>query len=148
MKPHQHGPSVEGQKKRPSYASNLGQKKQEVTSQLDHIIGPRRRDDDVYMCNDVRTWATWDHHPFYVRIQEEERTESFSKGKRKKKWTGWRPKTDERNVEFRKNVMEGGEERLKNIWLLFKKLLKLPLVKWRITLKLKEKKLYRVRRRL
>ena len=29
------------------------EKKQEVTSQLDCIVGPRR-DDDVNMCNDVR----------------------------------------------------------------------------------------------
>ena len=31
----------------------LGQKMQEVRSQLDYIIGPGRRDDEVYICNDV-----------------------------------------------------------------------------------------------
>ena len=57
----------------------LGQKRQEVTSLLDHIVGPRRRDKDVYKCNDVRTWATWDHYPRYARIQEEEKSQSFPK---------------------------------------------------------------------
>ena len=32
----------------------LGQRRQEVTLQLDSIIGPKRKDDDVYICNDVR----------------------------------------------------------------------------------------------
>ena len=38
----------------------------------------------MYICNDARTWATWDHYPFHARIQEEEETERFPKGKRKK----------------------------------------------------------------
>ena len=41
---------------------HLSPEKEEETLQLDHIIGPRRRDDDVYICNDERTWATWDHY--------------------------------------------------------------------------------------
>ena len=45
-------------------------------------------------------------YTIYVRIQEEELTTIFAKGKIKKKWTGWRPKTDEQTQEFRKNVME------------------------------------------
>ena len=52
---------------------HLGQKTQDLTSQLDNIVGPRRRDDDVYICNDVRTWATWDQNPKSARIQEEEK---------------------------------------------------------------------------
>ena len=39
-------------------------------SQLDYIIGPRRRDDEVHICNDVRTWATRDHYLGHARIQE------------------------------------------------------------------------------
>ena len=65
--------------------------KQEETSQLVYIIGPRRYD-EVYIYNDVRTWATWDHYPKYARIQEEEEIESFPK--ETKKWTGWKPKTE------------------------------------------------------
>ena len=37
---------------------------------------------------------------------------SFPKGKRKKKWTGWKPKTDEPKNEFEKKVMKGGEDRV------------------------------------
>ena len=78
-----------GRAKETAFApKHLGRKKQEVTLQLDGIIGPGRRNDEVYIFNDVRTWATWDHYPKYSRIQEEEKTESFSKGERKTKWTG------------------------------------------------------------
>ena len=35
---------------------------------------------------------------------------SFLRGKRKKKWTGWKTKTDEQKIEFRKKVMEIGED--------------------------------------
>ena len=41
---------------------HLSPEKEIETSQLDHIIGPRRRDYELYLCNDVRTWATWDHY--------------------------------------------------------------------------------------
>ena len=57
-----HVPSVEGLKKRLSRTNILGQKKQEETSQSDYIVGTGRRDDDVYICNDVRLWDTWDHY--------------------------------------------------------------------------------------
>ena len=52
--------------------------------------------------NDEMTWATWDHYSISARIKEEERTKELAKGKRKKKWTGWKPKTDEQTLEFRK----------------------------------------------
>ena len=51
---------------------HLSPEKEEETSQLYYIIGPRRRDVEVYICNDVRTWATWDHYAIYARIQNEE----------------------------------------------------------------------------
>ena len=89
----------------------LGQRRQEVTSQLDYIMGPRRRDDDVFFSNDVRLWDTWDHYQKNVRIQEGEETEHFPKRKRKKKWTGWRPKTDEQKIEFKKKECDGGWRR-------------------------------------
>ena len=44
-------------------------------------------------------------------MSEREETESFPKGKRKKKWTGRKPKTDEQKIEFKKKVMEDGEDR-------------------------------------
>ena len=73
-----------------------------------------------------------------ARIQEEEQTVSFPKGKRKKKWTGWKPKTDEQTSEFGKKVMEGGEDKIEEDSAVVNKTLRLPLVKWRITQKLKE----------
>ena len=42
---------------------NLSPEKKEETSQLDYIIGPMRRNGEVYIHNDVRTWSTWDHNP-------------------------------------------------------------------------------------
>ena len=50
--------------------------------------------------------------PKNARILDEEQTESFPKGKRKKKWTGWKPKTDERKIGFRKKVMENGDDNM------------------------------------
>ena len=38
-------------------------------------------------------------------------TESFPKRKRKKKWTGLRTKTDEQKLDFKKKVVEGGEDK-------------------------------------
>ena len=46
--------------------------------------------------------------PIYARILDEEQTESFPKGQ--KKWTGWKPKKDEQKIEFRKKMMEVGED--------------------------------------
>ena len=78
---------------------------------MDYIIGPRRRDDDAYIHNDVKLWDAWDHYPIYARIQEGKSTEHLAERKRTKKWTGWRPRTDEEQIEFKKNVMENGEDR-------------------------------------
>ena len=51
--------------------------------------------------------------PIYARIQEEEQTESFPERKRKKKWTGWKPKTDEqKKLNLRKKVTEGDEDKI------------------------------------
>ena len=53
---------------------------------------------------------------------------------------------DQRQMS-KKKTNSGGKRRrvaktrLKNIWRLFRKLLKLPLVKWRITQKVQEKKI-------
>ena len=44
------------------HAQTSESRKGEETSQSDYIIAPRRRDDEVYICNDVRTWATWNHY--------------------------------------------------------------------------------------
>ena len=51
--------------------SHLGQDKKEEFSQLDYIIGPVKRNDEIYIHNERRLWAIWDHHPIFVRIHEE-----------------------------------------------------------------------------
>ena len=78
---------------------------------MDYIIGPRRRNDEENIRNDVRTWATWDHYPIYDRIQDEEQTKNFPKGMRMKKWTGWKPKADEQTIEFKRKVMEKNDDK-------------------------------------
>ena len=87
---------------------HLSPEKEEETSQLGYNNGPRRRADEVYICNGVRTWATWDHHTQKVPVDEEQ-TESFPKGKRKKKWTGWKPK--DRRAKNRIQEERDGERR-------------------------------------
>ena len=72
----------------------LGEKMQELKAQLDYIIGPRWKSDDACIHNDVKIWDSWDHCPIYAMIQEDEIAKYFPARKRKK-WTGWRPKTDE-----------------------------------------------------
>ena len=66
------------------------------------------RYNEVYIHNDERTWATWDHHPFYARIQEDGHSNNFEKAE-KMNWTGWKPKTEEQSAEFTKKVMEKNE---------------------------------------
>ena len=43
-------------------------------------------------------------------MQEEEQATHFAKGKRKKKWTGWKPKTDEQTMEFQNKVIEKNDD--------------------------------------
>ena len=80
----------------------LGDKRQEWKSQLDYIIGPRERDDDVDIHNDVKLWDTWDHYPIYGVIQEGKSAEHFPEKKRTKKLTGWRPRTEAQKIELKK----------------------------------------------
>ena len=75
------------------------------TSQLDYIIGLMRRNDEVYIHNEGRLWATWDHCLIYARIQEDVHSK-FSIKKRGKMWSGWTPKTEEQSVEFNNRMME------------------------------------------
>ena len=48
-------------------AEALRKDRKEELSQLDYIIGPMRRNDEVYIHNARRLWATWDHCPFFAR---------------------------------------------------------------------------------
>ena len=42
---------------------HLGKDRKEELSQPDYIIGPMKRNDEVYTHNAGRLWATWDHSP-------------------------------------------------------------------------------------
>ena len=57
--------------------SSQGMKKE--TSQQDYIIGPARRGDEIYIHNEERIWATWNHYSISARRQEEGRTNNFKK---------------------------------------------------------------------
>ena len=47
---------------------HLGKDRKEELSQLDYIIGPMRRNDEVYIHNERSLWATWDH---YLIVRED-----------------------------------------------------------------------------
>ena len=57
-------------------------------------------------------WDSRDHHPIYARIQEGKSAENYAGRRRTKKWTGWRPRTDEQKIEFKKKVVENGEDKI------------------------------------
>ena len=82
---------------------HLSQDKKEEISQLDYIIGPMRRNDEIYIHIAGRLWATWDHYPIFARIQEEAHARVFQT--RNKKWTGWKPTTEDQSLKFKKEVM-------------------------------------------
>ena len=44
--------------------------KKKKKSKLDYIIGPKDRSDDIYIRNDNKAWATWDHYPIHAIICE------------------------------------------------------------------------------
>ena len=62
---------------------HLSQDKKEEISQLNYIIGPMRRNDEIYIHNAGRLWATWDHYPIVARIQEEPHVTVFHKKEQK-----------------------------------------------------------------
>ena len=59
-----------------------GDRRQEWKAQPDHIIGPKWKSDEACIYNDVKLWDSWDHHPIYVRIQEDEIAKHFPARKR------------------------------------------------------------------
>ena len=51
--------------------------KKEENSQLDYIIRRMRRNDEVYIHNERRLWANWDHYLIVARKREEAHTKIF-----------------------------------------------------------------------
>ena len=74
------------------------EKKEEI-SQEDNIIGPMRTNDEIYIYNGGRLWATWDHYPICA-TREEDAHKKNQRGN--KKWTGWKPITVEHSLKFKK----------------------------------------------
>ena len=58
---------------------HFGQDREEELSQLHYIIGPMRRSVEIYIHNEGRLWATWDHYPIFERIHEEPHVKVFQK---------------------------------------------------------------------
>ena len=81
-----------------------GKDRKEELSQLDYIIGPMGRNDEFYIHIERRLWATWDNDPIFARIHEEPTFKVFHK--RHKKWTGWKPTTEEQLMIFTREVMK------------------------------------------
>ena len=56
--------SVCGREREGAFAyRHLSPGRNEEISKLDFIIGPMRRDDEIYIHNEEMIWATWDHCP-------------------------------------------------------------------------------------
>ena len=90
--------------------------------------------EDAYIYNEVKCLDWWDHFPIYARIQEGESAGNLFH-REEKKLTGWSPKTEAQNFESKKKkVMENGEDKRKPP--------RPPLLKWRTTRNLKDRKIY------
>ena len=87
------------------------EKGKERKAQLDYIVGPRWKSDEACINNDVKIWDSWEHYPICAVIQQYEASNDFSARRRKKKWTGWRPKDDEANIESQRAVMRREDEK-------------------------------------
>ena len=70
-------------------------------AKFDHIIGPWWKSDEAHINNVVKMSDSRDHYPICAVIQDDEASNYFS-ARRRKKWTGSRPKDDEAKIEFQK----------------------------------------------
>ena len=65
----------------------------------------------AHIDNDVEIWDSWDHYPTCAVIQEDEIATCFPARKRKK-WTGRRPKNNEQKIAFQRDLMRNRGEKL------------------------------------
>ena len=91
---------------------HLGQKKQEETSQLGYIVGTGRRDDDVYICNDVRLWDTWDHYRYMPGYRKKSKQKVFQKERERRSGQDGNQRQMSKKTESEKKVMEGDEDKI------------------------------------
>ena len=99
-------------------------------ARMEITVGPRGRDDDAYIYNDVKLWDTWDHYPIYARIQEGQSAEQIlkrrgrksgqdgnqrqmsKKGIQEKGDAGWR-RQDLASIQKTIEIAAGNSERVK-----------------------------------
>ena len=69
----------------------------------DYIVGAWWKSDETCIYNDEKLWDSTDHYPIFTVIQQYEASKYFSARRRKKKWTGCRPKkTTKQKLNSRK----------------------------------------------
>ena len=71
--------SVCEREKEEAFTHKHSSPEKEENLQLDNIIGPMRRNDEIYIHNGVRLWDTWDHYTKFARVQEKTHTQRSSK---------------------------------------------------------------------
>ena len=58
-------------------------------------------------------------------MQDEQQADKFPNGRRKKKWTGWKPKKDAQKIDFRKKVIEKGNDKIDEDWASMQKIIEI-----------------------
>ena len=112
--------------------------------QLDYIVGPRRKDDHAQTFNVNKLWAT----SGLCEDTGRKSAKHFPKRKRTRKWTGWKPRTDEQKIEFKKKVMEDGEDGIDEDFATVQKTIEIAAGKVAHHTKPKREKLTKVRWRM
>ena len=51
-------------------------------SQLDYILGPKMDSSMTYIHSKVKLCSTWDHHPLYATVSEDDRQGYFAQQKK------------------------------------------------------------------
>ena len=97
FKPHLHGPSAEGQKKRPSRTNTtLDQGEEMMKCTFAVVSGRGQRGTTHHTCQNTGRRTN----------------RKLSERKENEEVTGWKAKTDEQKIEFRKKVMEKGDDKI------------------------------------
>ena len=90
---------------------HLSPEKKRINSQLDHIIGPMRRSDEIYIHNARRLYGQFGTTTLFSREHKKNHTsKSFKKGI--KKWTGWGDK--EENLSTVQKIIENALKKIQH----------------------------------
>ena len=63
-------------------------------SQLDCILERKMDSSMTYIHSKVKLWSTWDHHPVYATISEDDGQGYFTQQTENMGWSGWMPYDD------------------------------------------------------